>query len=62
MQNLKKMHACCEAAGGEKLGQKWRPFAPTNNKDLFRKFQFIYTTIVCNDYTPLSWTISNFKY
>ena len=47
MQNFKKMSACCEAAAGEKL-------CLNNNKDLFRKFQFIHITIVCNDYTPLS--------
>ena len=59
MQNFKKK-ICMPAK--LLLVQNWRKMTHLPQPTTETSFRnFMYTTIVCNDYTPLSQTISNFK-
>ena len=59
MQNFKKK-ICMPAK--LLLVQNWDKKAHLPQPTIGNSFgNLIYTTIVCNEYTPLSWTISKFK-
>ena len=50
MQNFKKKYACLRSCCWCKVGVKW-PICPKQQQRPLGNF--IYTTIVCNEYTPL---------